>query len=160
MKAIIMEAVGQAVEALYNLDIKLSKHFVGKPKHPNDQAVAGVRRVIRHALDTMHTSNWLPFAEGIDQGPKSKKPLVVTKTLTVAGCNLVVEVTAQGTGKMIGSLQCEEASEGAKQFNLVMEGVERLVVACACAGMPVDSAAFKEALITVGDAVANEYDKE
>jgi hypothetical protein len=160
MKTIIMEAVSQAVEALYNMDTKLSNHFVGKPQHPNDQAVAGVRRVIRHALDTLHLSNWMPFAKGIDNGPHWKGALVVTKTLTVAGSDLAIEVDAQGHGKMSGSLQCEEDSEGAKQFNLVMEGVERLVVACACAGIPVDSAAFKQALETVCDAVGNEYDWE
>jgi hypothetical protein len=75
MKNIIMAAVSTAVESLYHLDIKLSKHFVGKPGHPNDVAVAAVRNVIRHALDTLHTENWLPQAEGIDKGPDWVQPV-------------------------------------------------------------------------------------
>ena len=158
MKNIIMAAVGKAVEALYNLDIKLANHFVGKPDHPNDQAVAGVRRIIRHALDTLHSADWLPFAAGIDKGKDWKEPMVVTKHLEVDGSKLVIEVDAQGVGKMQGNLRCEGRSAGARQYNLVMEGVERLVMACACAGIPVDSSAFKEALQTVCDGVGNEYD--
>ena len=46
VKNIIMAAVANAVEALYNLDIKLANHFVGKPDHPNDQGVAGVPRIL------------------------------------------------------------------------------------------------------------------
>jgi hypothetical protein len=49
---------------------------VGKPGHPNDVAVAAVRNVIRHALDTLHTENWLPQAEGIDKGPDWVPPAV------------------------------------------------------------------------------------
>lgn len=158
MKNIIMAAVSNAVESLYNLDIKLANHFVGKPDHPNDQGVAGVRRIIRHALDTLHAPDWLPFAAGIDKGKDWKKPMVVTKQLKVDGSELVIEVNAQGVGKMHGDLHCEEVSDGARQYNLVMEGVERLVMACACAGIPVDSSAFKEALQTVCEGVGNEYD--
>lgn len=157
MKTIIMQAVSNAIESLYNLDIKLSNHFVGKHDHPNDQGVAGVRRVIRHALDTLHTSNWLPFAEGIDKGKGWNGAMVVKKHLAVDGSDLVIEVDAGSNGNMAGSLQCNEDSEGAKQHDLVMEGVERLVMACACAGVPVDSTAFKEALQTVCEAVGNEY---
>jgi len=157
MTDIIMAAVSKAVEALYNLDIKLSSHFVGQHDHPNDQGVAGVRKVIRHALKTLHTANWLPFAEGIDKGRDWKGAMVVKKHLKVDGSDLVIEVDAGGNGNLMGSLQCEEDSEGARQHNLVMEGVERLVMACACAGVPVDSTAFKEALETACEAVGNEY---
>ncbi len=55
MKTIIMRDVGNAVEILYNLDISLSNHFVGQPDHPNDRGVDGVRKVIRHAMDTLTT---------------------------------------------------------------------------------------------------------
>src|SRR5271165_5270644 len=110
-----MAAVSKAVEALYNLDIKLANHFVGKPDHPNDQAVAGVRRIIRHALDTLHSPDWLPFAEGIDKGNDWKGPMVVTKHLEVDGSKLVIEVDAQGLGKMQGDLRCEGRSAGAQQ---------------------------------------------
>jgi len=157
MQDFIMVAVGKAVETLYNLDINLGNHFVGKPDHPNDLGVAGVRRIIRHALDTLHAADWLPFAEGINKGKDWDKPLVVTKHIKVDGNKLVITVDAQGNGKMQGSLRCEEDSEGAKQHDLVMEGVERLVVACACAGIPVNSSAFKEALQTVCESVGNEY---
>ena len=158
MKNIIMAAVSKAVEALYNLDIKLANHFVGKPDHPNDQAVAGVRRIIHHALDTLHSADWLPFAEGIDNGKDWKGPMVVTKHLEVDGSNLVIKIDAQGVGTMQGDLRCESRSGCARQYNLVMEGIERLVMACACAGIPVDSSAFKEALHAVCDGVRNEYD--
>jgi len=69
MKSIVTEEISKAVELLYNLDIKLSNHFVGKPDHPNDKGVAGVRKVIRHALDTLSLTNWIRFAEAIDKGP-------------------------------------------------------------------------------------------
>jgi len=156
MTTIIMKAVGTAIEVLYNLDINLSNHCVGKHDHPNDKGVAGVRKVIRHAMDTLSLSNWISFAEGIDKGMDWKGPMVVKKHLAVDGSDLVIEVDAQGNGNLMGSLQCKEDSEGAQQHNLVMEGVERLVLACACAGIPVDSAAFKEALQTVCEAVGNE----
>lgn len=72
MKTIITEEVGKAVEILYNLDVKLSNHFVGKRNHPNDRGVAGVRKVIRRALDTLSLTNWIRFAEAIDKGPDWK----------------------------------------------------------------------------------------
>jgi hypothetical protein len=65
MKTIVMQEIGKAVEILYNLDIKLSNHFVGQQDHPNDLAVAGVRGVIQQAMDTLNTSNWFSFAKNI-----------------------------------------------------------------------------------------------
>ena len=41
MKDIVMREIGNAFEILYNLDIKLSKHFVGIPDHPNDTGSGG-----------------------------------------------------------------------------------------------------------------------
>jgi hypothetical protein len=83
MKSIIMQEIGEAVEILYNLDIKLSNHFVGQPDHPNDQGVAGVRKVIRHALDALSVTNWISFTEAIDKGPDWKG----LEGLTVESCN-------------------------------------------------------------------------
>ena len=69
MKNIVIQEVSKAVEILYNLDIKLSNHFVGKRRHPNDRGVAGVRKVIRRAMNTLTLTNWIRFAEAIDKGP-------------------------------------------------------------------------------------------
>ena len=66
MKDIVMQEIGNAFEILYNLDINLSKHFVGVPDHPNDQGVAGVRQAIQQALAALHFDNWLSAANKID----------------------------------------------------------------------------------------------
>ena len=159
MKNIIMAAVSKAVEALYNLDIKLANHFVGKPDHPNDQAVAGVRRIIRHALDTLHSADWLPFAAGIDKGKDWKEPDGRDQTFEgrwfQAGYRGGCPRRGQNAGRPLlrGPFQwCPAVQLGHGGCRAAGHGV------CLCRDYG-DSSAFKEALQTVCDGVGNEYDR-
>ncbi len=113
MKHIIMAEVGKAVEVLYNLDVKLSNHFVGQADHPNDVAVAAVRKVIQHALDTLHTANWLPAAAGIDKGRDWTGPTATRQ------CEVDVRVTLQA--------DMDEPHSEAEIRNAAVQAIENAV---------------------------------
>lgn len=154
-KDIIMGRVGVAVEALYNLDIALSNHFTGNPKHPNDIAVHAVRKRLQLAMRVLRVTDLLTLADGVDEGPKFK----ITQSLKQTVHGYTVEFDSCGAGDTSGTFkENEDHSEGEKEYNLMMDGVESLLVALACAGVPIDSDAVQEAVQTTLQACAHETD--
>ena len=66
LKKQVMVEVGKAVEALYNLDIALSKLYVGD-KGAGDTALAELRTAhLRKALDALHTGDLLDLVDKIE----------------------------------------------------------------------------------------------
>jgi len=54
----VMEAIGKAVETLYNLDIKLSNQYLGKPSL-HDMAVNAIRKSVRNSLRALESDKWI-----------------------------------------------------------------------------------------------------
>lgn len=54
-----MASIGDAVTALYNLDLFLSNCFLGKPRSVNDRTIKKLRRVIGKALDDLDSRRYV-----------------------------------------------------------------------------------------------------
>jgi hypothetical protein len=53
-----MEAIGKAVEILYNLDVKLSNQYIGKPCL-HDMAINDIRKSVRNSLRELESNKWI-----------------------------------------------------------------------------------------------------
>ena len=54
----VMETIGKAVEILYNLDVKLSNQYIGKPCL-HDLAINTVRESVRNSLKELESNKWI-----------------------------------------------------------------------------------------------------
>ena len=54
----VMETIGKAVEILYNLDVKLSSQYIGKPCL-HDMAINVIRKSVRSSLKELESNKWI-----------------------------------------------------------------------------------------------------
>lgn len=69
-------------------------------------------------------------------------------------CGLELEINDTGAGSLVKSMV---SSENTAELNAAFNGLESLVLACACQGIDVVSEAFSEALDTAIDACINNH---
>ena len=138
MQKQIISLTGKAVESLFALDIKLSNAYHGDNSE-HDQCITIVRNRIQLAMDCLNLEDLLRFLKGgvvVQQIPELE-----LKVICKNGC-----------GNLDGKL------EGIyPDMNPQMEGIERLLLALALAGVPIASKPCKEALTTVVNAIDSQY---
>ena len=57
-----------------------------------------------------------------------------------------------------GTITSDLHEKGESAFNSAIDGIESMILACACAGLDVESAAFLEAIETAVEAADNNVD--
>lgn len=77
--------------------------------------------------------------------------------MTKCAGNIVVEVDEQTkAGEITSSLKVvPEEEDGDSEYNAAIDGIEALVLACACEGIDIQTTAFQSAVHTAIEAAAN-----
>jgi len=100
---------------------------------------------------------------------KVKKPKINlgkrTFRLSKDSCRVVIRVDAHGGGTLTSDLKDDSIIDDdhpamrARRFafNTAIDGLEALLLACACAGVDVDSPEYIQAFETALEAIANNY---
>lgn len=69
------------------------------------------------------------------------------------GSDFIRVQVINGNGSLVSSLQNEEDEE----YDIAIEGLERLILAHACAGVDIESPGYVEGIETAIEAIANQY---
>ena len=73
---------------------------------------------------------------------------------TFLPCYGIVVNASDGGGSISSDLH-EEGVTDATEYNAAMDGIESMILACACAGIDIESPAFIEAIETAVEGCAN-----
>ncbi len=83
------------------------------------------------------------------------KPSDKPKRLIDLGINVATD--GKGSGSISSNLHCNGSDLSDMEYNAAIDGLESLILACACAGIDVNSSNFVEAVQTAIDGIGNKF---
>lgn len=73
------------------------------------------------------------------------------------GDNIAVRLFPDGSGTVEHTFHAQSDDESSEEFDAAVETLTSMLLACACAGIDIDTPEFRVAVQTTVDAMANHY---